>query len=172
MLPTIRRILYATDLSPNSAYAFRYAINSAIKHDAKMIILHVFESLSPAMCAQVELYLDSEQRKKIFDDRLSQTLDRIKKRLNSFSKKELEGYPKAEDRIESIRICEGFPADQILAKADEFECDAIVMGTHGKGVITNTFLGSVAKRVLRRTRKPMFIIPLPKGEIDLTVHDD
>ncbi|NIV98330.1 hypothetical protein GWN26_03925, partial [Candidatus Saccharibacteria bacterium] len=35
-----------------------------------------------------------------------------------------------------------------------------------------TFLGSVAKRVLRRARKPMFIIPLPKGEIDLTVHDD
>ncbi len=172
MIPTIRKILYATDLSPNSAYAFRYAINSAFKHDAKIIILHVFEAMSPPFSAQVELYLDSEQRKKIFDNRVSETLDRIKKRLSSFSDKELKGYPKAEDRVESIQICEGFPADQILAKADEFECDAIVMGTHGKGIIINTFLGSVAKRVLRRARKPMFIIPIPKGEIDLTVHDD
>ena len=172
MIPKIQKILYATDLSPNSAYAFRYAINSALKHDAKIIILHVFESLSPAISAQVGLYLDFEQRKKIFDDRVSETLDRIKKRLSSFSTKELKGYPNADDRVESVQICEGFPADMILAKADEFECDAIVMGTHGKGIINNTFLGSVAKRVLRRARKPMFIIPLPKGEIDLTVHDD
>jgi nucleotide-binding universal stress UspA family protein len=45
------------------------------------------------------------------------------------------------------------------------------MGTHGKGVLSQTFLGSVTKRVLRRTRKPVFIIPLPKGDIDITFHD-
>ena len=33
MIPKIKKILYATDLSPNSAYAFRYAINSAINHE-------------------------------------------------------------------------------------------------------------------------------------------
>jgi len=31
----------------------------------------------------------------------------------------------------------------------------------------NTFLGSTSKRVLRRTRKPVFIVPLPKGEMDI-----
>ena len=60
----------------------------------------------------------------------------------------------------------------ILEKANELECDAIVMGTHGKGIIANAFLGSVAKQVLRRTRMPVFIIPLPRGETDITVHDD
>jgi len=35
------------------------------------------------------------------------------------------------------------------------------MGTHEKGNIKITFLGSTAKQVLRRTRKPVFIIPLP-----------
>jgi nucleotide-binding universal stress UspA family protein len=92
--------------------------------------------------------------------------------LKAFSDKELKDYPKAEDRIESIQVCEGFPADMILEKVNELECDAIVMGTHGKGVIANAFLGSVAKRVLRRTRKPVFIIPLPRGEMNLTVHDE
>ena len=172
MIPKIRRILYATDLSPNSAYAFRYAINSAMKHDAKIIILHVFESPSPTVRAQMRFYLDEDQRKKIFDERVSYALERIKKRLRDFSDKELKEYPKAEDRIESIQVCEGFPADMILEKANELECDTIVMGTHGKGIIANAFLGSVAKRVLRRTRKPVFIIPLPRGETEITVHDD
>ncbi len=171
MIPIIRKILYATDLSPNSSYAFRYAINFANKHDAKIIILHVFESMTPAVFTQM-VYLDDEKRKKNYDDRISYTHDRINKRLRTFSDKELKDYPKAEDRIESIQICEGFPADMILSKANELECDAIVMGTHGKGIIANTFLGSVTKRVLRRARKPLLIIPLPKGEIDLTVHDE
>jgi nucleotide-binding universal stress UspA family protein len=172
MIPKIRKILYATDLSPNSAYAFRYAINSAIMHDAKIIILHAFETMSPAVRAQMEVYLADERRKEIFDERVSDTLGRIKRRLKTFSDKELEDYRKAEERIESIQVCEGFPADTILEKANELGCDAIVMGTHGKGVVANTFLGSVTKRVLRRTRKPVFIIPLPRGETDITMHDE
>ncbi len=48
MIPNIRNILYATDLTKNSAYAFRYAVNSAQKHDAKIHILHVLEKLSPS----------------------------------------------------------------------------------------------------------------------------
>ena len=74
-------------------------------------------------------------------------------------------------KFESIELCEGFPAEMILSKADELNCDAIIMGTHSKGIIANTFLGSTAKRVLRRTRKPVFIIPLPKGETDITLQN-
>jgi nucleotide-binding universal stress UspA family protein len=45
------------------------------------------------------------------------------------------------------------------------------METHSKGLIANTFLGSTAKRVLRRTRIPVFIIQLPKGGLDIAVQD-
>jgi nucleotide-binding universal stress UspA family protein len=37
----------------------------------------------------------------------------------------------------------------------------MVLGTHGKGFLAHTFLGSVSSSVLHRTRKPVFIIPLP-----------
>ena len=171
MIPNINKILYATDLSDNSAYAFRYAINSALKHDAGVIILHVFEILSMTNRAVLDLYLDEDFRNRIFNERISDTIDRIRKRLKIFCEKEFHGDPKNADRVESIEVCEGFPAEEILKKADEFSCDAIVMGTHGKGLIGHAFLGSTAKRVLRRTRKPVFIIPLPKGETDITFHD-
>ena len=171
MIPKIKKILYATDLSDNSAHAFRYAINSALKHDAGIIILHVFELITTTNRFALDLYLDEDLRKKIFNERVSDTIDRIRKRLKIFCDKEFGGDTKLADRVESIEVCEGFPAEEILKKADEFNCDAIVMGTHGKGLISHAFLGRTTKRVLRRTRKPVFIIPLPKGETDITFHD-
>jgi nucleotide-binding universal stress UspA family protein len=171
MIPKIQKILYATDLSDNSAYAFRYAINSAKKHDADIIILHVLEEMPPFAQALVDSQLSEEQRKKAFDEKIAYTMERIKKRLEIFSERELKDDPESADRVVSIEVCEGYPAEEILRKADELNCDAIVMGTHGKGVISHTFLGSVAERVLRRVRKPVFIIPLPSGETDITFHD-
>jgi len=171
MIPDIKKILYATDLSDNSAYAFRYAINSAIKHDATIIILHVFELISTANRAVLDLYFSDDLRKKTFDEKVSEAIERIHKRLKIFCGKEFNGDTKFADKVESIEVCEGFPVEEILKKADKFNCDAIVMGTHGKGLIGRLFLGSTAKGILHRTRTPVFIIPLPKGETDMTIHD-
>jgi nucleotide-binding universal stress UspA family protein len=63
--------------------------------------------------------------------------------------------------ISEIIVKEGHPAEEILNTADAKECDVIVLGTHGKGWLKHAFLGSVASSVLERTRKPVFIIPLP-----------
>jgi nucleotide-binding universal stress UspA family protein len=45
----------------------------------------------------------------------------------------------------------------------------IILGTHGKGFLKQTFLGSVARSVLDRAKKPVFIIPLPQDESDITI---
>jgi nucleotide-binding universal stress UspA family protein len=171
MIPKIHKILYTTDLSPNSAYVFRYAINSADKHDAKLIILYVLEKPSDTAHAMLSSYLNEEQMKTLTQEKRSSVLERIEKRLKVFCEKELKVQPELAERVESIEVAEGFPAEVILSKADELNCDAIIMGTHGKGVIENTFLGSTSRRVLRGTRKPVFVIPLPKGEMDITFHD-
>ena len=41
-----------------------------------------------------------------------------------------------------------------LNTADEQGCDVIVLGTHGKGWLSREFLGSVARSVIERARKP------------------
>ena len=171
MIPEIRKILYATDLSANSAYAFRYAINSAKHHDAKIVLLHVLEQLSAGAQAMVRAFISKEQQKKSLNENITYTMDRIRDRLKAFCERELEGDPDCADRVESIEVCEGFPAEEILKKANELGCDAIIMGTHGKGMIRHAYLGSTTKRVLRRVKKPVFIIPLPEGETDITFHD-
>ena len=167
MIPRISNILYATDLSDNSTEVFKYAMNSAKKYDAGIINLHVLEQSSATVNAITQAYLTAGQVNKISEERSAYDTARIKKQLKIFCEKEHKNDPECADRVESIELCEGFPPDVILEKADEFNCDVIVMGTHGKGIIRNTFLGSSSIKVLRRTRKPIFIIPLPKAEADI-----
>jgi len=116
MIPKIQKILYATDLSDNSAYAFRYAVNSAKDHDANIVILHVIEQMSPFVRSLVDTYIDEEQRKKIHDEKMTYTMDRIRNRLQIFCDRELKDDPECVDKIESIEVVEGYPADEILKK--------------------------------------------------------
>jgi len=169
MIPKIQKVLYATDLSKNSAYAFRYAVNTARKHDAKIHLLHVIESLSPAAEALLLLHIDQDkidQRRKESQQNLRL---RIEERLKQFAERELSDDPETLKRVIGIHVVFGDPAAEILDKTDELGCDTVIMGTNGKGAISHTFLGSVSEKVLRRIRKPVYIIPLPKGDTDITL---
>ena len=57
-IPQIKKILYATDLSKNSSYAFLYAIDVAKKHDARIVILHAVEPIP----AYAEVHGDHDRR--------------------------------------------------------------------------------------------------------------
>ena len=170
MIPNIRNILYATDLTKNSAFAFRYAVKAADQNDAKIHILHVLEKLTPSEEAifTVHSFLPHEELDKIRQEKRQELVERINQRLSEFAKRELQDNPEALKRVASILVSDGDPVEGILKKAEDLSCDLIVMGTHGKGLISHTFLGSVSEKVLHRTRKPVFIVPIPKEDIDLS----
>jgi nucleotide-binding universal stress UspA family protein len=169
MIPRIRSILYATDLSKNSAYAFRYAVNSAQKHDAKIHILHVIEALPSAAEGLITQFIGEEKLRKVRKETEEDMLGRIRERLRQFAERELKRDPKTLKKVASIAVVYGNAAAEILRKADELNADVVILGTHGKGVISHAFLGSVSEQVLHRIRKPVFIIPLPEGETDITL---
>lgn len=169
MIPKIKNILYATDLSRNSAYAFRYAINSARQHDAKIHILHVAEGIPEQARGHLLTYMEQEEIDRLHQDSSEKLRRGIEERLRLFAEKELKDDPESLQRVVGIHVVQGDPAAEILNKTDELDCDTIIMGSNGKGVISQTFLGSVSEKVLRRIRKPVYIIPLPKGETDISM---
>jgi len=171
MIPRIKRILYATDLSKNSAYAFRYAVNSAQKHDAEIVILHVWEKLPLSMDAVIEMQIgeaEFESFKKKWEGQKTTQIERIRKRLIEFVKREPEYDPQKKDPVSDIVVIEGVPEAEILKKIDELKCDILIMGTNSHGSLNHAFLGSVAERVLRRIRKPVYLIPIPTEDTDVT----
>ena len=156
MIPQIKKILYATDLSKNSSYAFLYATDIAKKHDARIVVLHAIEPIP----AYVEVHgaMTDEFKKK----QCEEIIESMKKYLQEFCKKaEAQIGPPCNELVSKILVPVGYPPNEILNAADEEGCDVIILGTHGKGFLTHTFLGSVSSAVLHRTRKPIFIIPLP-----------
>lgn len=156
MITQIKKILYATDLSKNSSYAFLYAIDMAKKHDARIVILHAMEPI-PAY-AEVYGTMTDEFKKKQHEE----MIESIRKHLQGFCKKaEAQIHSPCVELVSKILVPVGHPPEEILNAAEEEDCDAIVIGTHGKGFLAHTFLGSVSNAVLHRTRKPVFIIPLP-----------
>ena len=156
MIPQIKKILYATDLSKNSSYAFLYATDIARRYSAKIVILHVIESI-PSYAEAYARITDETKRKQE-----EESVEDLKKRLQGFCKKaEAQIGPPCVELVSKILVLRGHPPEEILNTGNEEGCDAIILGTHGKGFLANTFLGSVSNAVLHRTRKPVFVIPLP-----------
>jgi len=160
MVPQTKKILYATDLSKNSAFAFLYATDMAKTHNAKIIILHAIEPI-PSY-AEIYTGVTHEIKRK----QQEETVEELKKHLQGFCKK-AEGQigPPCVELVSKILVPRGHPPEEILNAANAEGCDAIVLGTHGKGFLAHTFLGSVSNAVWHRTRKPVFIIPLPSEKI-------
>jgi nucleotide-binding universal stress UspA family protein len=58
----------------------------------------------------------------------------------------------------------GHAADAILAAAEKFDADSIVMATHGRTGLAHLLHGSVAEAVLRRCPLPVFVVYARPGE--------
>ena len=161
MLPNYRNILYATDLTPNSQYAFKHALLLAKIFQAKIQLLHVV----PEIDAGFRTYVSSVMGQGMLESFEAKHEEEARKdltaRLEQFIHDELADRPEELKNIAGIEVVHGHAVAKILMTADNLDADLIVMGTHGKGAITHAFLGSVAEKVLRKTKRPVFVIPIP-----------
>jgi nucleotide-binding universal stress UspA family protein len=157
LFPQVKKILYTTDLSRNSAYAFGYAIDLAKRCGAKIVIIHAFEPLRPV----VRYHSSLEDEQDYYATVRDEATQEIKDRVDRFCQK-VDAYVggTCSELISGVLVPIGHPVEEILELADNEDCDLIVLGTHGKGLLKQTFLGSVSKGVIERSRKPVLVVPL------------
>jgi nucleotide-binding universal stress UspA family protein len=161
MLPNYKNILYATDLTPNSEYAFKHAIMMTRRSQAKIHLLHVVPEIDAGFRSYVSAVMGDGKLESFEAQHEEEARNGLKKRLETFAQKELEDHPEDLKNIAGIEVVHGHAVSEILLAADRLNADVIVMGTHGKGTRGLTFLGSVAEKVLHKSRKPVFVIPIP-----------
>ena len=160
----IKNLLYSTDLSQNSLIAFGYAAYLAKLTGADLHLLHVLEKLSDDAAFTLQAYLlDEKKRHEIIDLRVEKARKLMNERQDTFWAQQSPEDQKLRAQIKSITVCEAYPAEEILMAAKQHNCDLIVMGSHERG-LSHTFLGSVAKSVLRRSHVPTLIVPLAEPE--------
>ena len=57
---------------------------------------------------------------------------------------------------------EGDPREEIVAIADQWGADIIVVGTHGRTGLTHLLMGSTAEYVVRHSKVPLMVVPMRK----------
>ena len=88
----------------------------------------------------------------------------IRDALHQFSENVKESQEGNGFVTDDIVVVRGNPVEQILEQAEEKNCDLIVMGTHGHGTLADVMIGSTARRVLRRSKKPVLVVRLPEED--------
>ncbi len=162
MLPSIKSILLATDLSDNASEAFKHAVKLSRPEKADIHLLHVVPEIDSGVRSYVEAVLGEGNLDKMETTHEEEARDNIRKALDEFTRQELADHPEDLKRIVGIEIEHGRPEVKIVEAADKHDVDLIVMATHSKGAIEHTFLGSVTEKVLRISKKPIYVIPLPE----------
>jgi nucleotide-binding universal stress UspA family protein len=141
----LKRILVPTDFSDASKNALRYAMAFAESFNAALDVVHVV--VDPYVIPPGgEAYLPPPD--------YPEQMERI-------ARQHLDQWVPAEwrnGRQVTLECIPGAPFVEIVRYAREKNCDLIVMGTHGRGMIAHLLLGSVAERVVRKAPCPVLTV--------------
>lgn len=162
MLPNYKTILVPTDFTPNSGHAFRHAVILARQNSAQIHLLHVVPDVDASVRSYVATVMGKGRLDAFEKEHEEEARRELTAELDAFAKAELAGHAEDLERFAGSEVVHGHPVAQILLAADRLDADVIVMGSHGKGPLEYSFLGSVAEKVLRKSRRPVFVVPLPE----------
>lgn len=141
----IRNILVPHDFSEYSRHAAVFALDLAVKYDAKLTLLHVY---SPPGMAFPDGFVAAGPKA------LSELMDRI----NVALRKEKERIEEKQPVPIELRQVQGIPFSEILNEAKKGNADLIVMGTHGRTGLRHALMGSVAEKVVRKAPCPVVTV--------------
>jgi len=138
----LKRVLVAVDLSTATGRTLATGVALARALGARVRVLHVLE---PIRYAYVVLRAPDVGA---LLERSRATLIRMAARV---------GVP-AEDTI----VRRGGAADTIVAEADEWRADLIVVGSQGKGFVDRLLIGSTTESLLERLPASLLVVPVAR----------
>jgi nucleotide-binding universal stress UspA family protein len=154
MIPQIKKILYATDLSESANHAFGYALSLALSNDAKISIITVYEKLTHNI--NIEMRSDDFKTAKI------KLAEKINLQLAHYFENKQNIEFDYKNMIDDIYVNYGLPEVEITELAKKENYDVIVMGTHGHGFLFSPLIGSTAKKVVKLSKVPVLVVRLPE----------
>jgi nucleotide-binding universal stress UspA family protein len=136
----IAHILHPTDFSDTAEHALCTVKELAKAGAAKITLLHV----------QDEAHIGRHLRDRIQEfNRIDRVrLERVQAELRA------AGVPDV-----SIEITCGSPTREIIRRSRDGDPTLVVMGSQGRGFISEVFLGSVSHNVARQSAVPLLLVP-------------
>ena len=143
---TISRILYPTDFSDLSVRALEYAQWLALRLEAELHCLHVVDD-------SYQYWIATDVSAMPVGPPIEEVLQESSHRLEQF----------LSDHLGKSFACHkatrrGQAAQEIVQYAITEQIDLVVMGTHGRTALGQVLVGSVAKKVVRKSPCPVMTV--------------
>ena len=143
----MKNIVYATDCSPNSGSALRYAYRLSSAMDAQLHLLHVYD-LNPFVTASVRSR-----------GQLEQNFAREQRNvLENYCRKQLEHELKSHTPNYIVKENDSV-AEAIVATANELAADLVLVGAKTSKSLRGLFAGNIASTLLNTLTAPLLILP-------------
>ncbi len=145
-IPAIRSVVAATDLSDIGNGAVPHAYSLLRGAGGVVDLCHVYERPvpSPAYVYDIKNQALSPEHRAELDGRLRALIPPDAERVGITTR---------------IHVVDGgAPAETILQASRRLGADAIVIGSHGRGGVARTVLGSVAESVMRGSEAPVYVV--------------
>jgi len=138
-----RKMLVPLDGSQLAEVVFPYAKELAGRLDLEIILLHVYSPAERESGAMHRAYID-------------RVTDIIRRQSE-----EVEGRMGVQPEKKAVQVqgevAEGYPAEEILRYADKNDVHLILIATHGRSGVRRWAMGSVADKVLRASKVPVWL---------------
>jgi nucleotide-binding universal stress UspA family protein len=139
----IKQILVPVDFSPPSRLALNQGIAFARKFHARLTLLNVVEESTAVM------YTFPTESARIDKEHHEQAWRMLSALLS----------PEDQDDLDlQILVKTGNIEEDIFSTIREVKADVVVMGTHGRGLLGRTFIGSVTQHMLRKVPVPILTV--------------
>lgn len=140
----MKKILFTTDFSTNADKAFCLALNMAEKHQAELIMAHVFDV--PNVYNYPLEFNPSEMKQGM---------------INNWQRTLKEFFDHYDTEVKASFVAVEHPSvvKGILSIVETHKPELLVVGTRGKNRIKETLLGGTTKALLRSSPIPLMAIP-------------
>ena len=147
----MKKILVPTDFSEYANNACFYAVQLASKLGAEIVLFHAYHIpiVDPLMPAEYLADMADGARKEV-DNKMQRMMDNLS---------ELASQNNLGEVVVNPHVVMGFATDEIVAAADKFEADMIIMGRRLTSAINKILIGSITSGILENTQIPLLIIP-------------
>lgn len=140
-----RRMLVPLDGSELAETVLPYAAEVAGRLDLDVVVFHAYRQQFREHAPMHRAYIERGS-------------GRIRSRIELFNRTIGTGSVLTTQQVSSVLVV-GHPAEEILRYADDKEIDLILMATHGRSGIQRWAMGSVAAKVLRASKVPVWLVP-------------
>lgn len=138
----MKTILFATDGSESAHEALDVAVELARDAGAELHVLSVHHPPVPARGAAASIPITETESTAGAERVAGEAADKAR----------------AAGVETSVHIAHGDVVDRIIKVADETGADMIVVGSRGLGIVGGAVLGSVSRRLVRRSKTPVTVV--------------